>query len=126
MFGKICSWAPVSDVPSRAGNRIFGVGFDPAGLYFIGKMWIWVVEGSVQGPDLADDSLGTALHTPRDAPGKVWTFCLVAREHVYKYFFIHLWGSHSVFKKIHIFSRHQTKSSHFNETCVNSFCEKSH
>ena len=25
MFGKICSWAPVSDVASRAGNRLFGI-----------------------------------------------------------------------------------------------------
>ena len=55
----------------RLGPGIDFLGFDPAGLYFIGKMWIWVVEGSVQGPDLADDSLGTALHTPRVAPGKV-------------------------------------------------------
>ena len=31
----------------------------------------WCVEGSVQGPELADGSLGTALHTPRVAPGKV-------------------------------------------------------
>ena len=47
------------------------LGFDPAGLYFIGEMWIRVVEGSVQGPELANGSLGAALHTPRDAPGKV-------------------------------------------------------
>ena len=53
MFGKICSWAPVSDVPSMVGPGIDFLGFDPAGLYFIGKMWIWVVEGSVQGPELA-------------------------------------------------------------------------
>ncbi len=55
----------------RVGPGIDFLGFDPAGLYFIGKVWIWVVEGSVQGPDLADDSLGTALHTPRVATGKV-------------------------------------------------------
>ena len=34
----------------RVGPGIDFLEFDPAGLYFIGKMWIWVVECSVQGP----------------------------------------------------------------------------
>ena len=55
----------------RVGPGIDFLGFDPAGLYLYRENVDWGVEGSVQEPELADGSLGTALHTPRDAPGKV-------------------------------------------------------